>query len=199
MLILVTIGGVAYGAVASLANGAPPEWSALSKVTGLGWSWMALGMVAAVVAASARTRAALLVLVGGIAGYYAVDLLRGVYTDADLDGLPPSTDPAEAPQITSWDALGYDVALWTVAAALVCWPLARIGAKLRDDDVAGLFARLVIPVAAAAEYLLLRLPGELSAQPYSVTVATYVVGGTAGLCVAAMLIARERVPTATRD
>lgn len=189
MLALIAATGGAYGAVASLANGAP-ESAILSKVTGLGWSWAALAIGAAAIATHARTRAALIVLLAAVVGYYVADLLRGVYTGPEFGDATVTIDPTDVPVTTSWDGLLADEVLWSTAAALVCRPLAAIGGALHRSDAAGLLARLTIPAGAAVEYLLLRLPGELAVQPNPVTVATYAIGGAAGVAVIGVMIAR---------
>jgi hypothetical protein len=182
--------GALFGVASSAANHAP-AWNALAKVIGVGWSWAALGILAAAVVRRGRTRTVMAVLVAAVVGYYVADLLAGTYDVIDFSSPLAETDPMDAPVVVSWSGAVADALYWTVFAIIVSWPLARIGAALHRPDARGLAARLVIPAGAAVEMLTLRLPGELAVQPDVVTVGTYVTVAAVGLASVLVLTARH--------
>lgn len=179
------IAGVVFGVVASVVNvsGIP----VVPKIIGVGWSWAAVGIASAAIASKQPTRTVFVVLGAAVAGYYMSDLTLGVYNDTDLSALQASSDPANAPQVTLWGNALTDFVVWLLCAAVVSWPLARIGVATHKDDWWGLAARVTVPLGAATEMLAFRLPSELAVQPSSVTVATYVIVAGLGIAVTALL------------
>ncbi|WP_431246337.1 hypothetical protein [Leifsonia xyli] len=172
--VLLAVGGAVFGILSSLVN-TSPLWAIPSKILGMGWSWAALGIVAAALVPRAPIRSALMVLLCAVFSYYGSDLSLGLY--ASIEG-------------TAWDVLAGDAGIWAAASVLACVPLGMIGAALRRPDVLGVLARLAIPVGAAVEYFVLRLPGEVALQPNPVTVATYAIVATAGTVCAIAIVVR---------
>jgi hypothetical protein len=183
-LTLLAVIGVAFGMCASFADHS--SFVMLSKVTGVGWSWGALGIATAALTRHRPVRAVLLVLVCAVAGYYLTVLAIGGYNDTDFTDPATLADPTLAPVTVNWTAPLDNIAFWSAGAAILCWPLAQIGTATHRPDGWGLAARIAIPVGAAIENLALRLPSELAIQPSPVTVATQT--GVGALSLAAILV-----------
>jgi len=186
VLCALVLAGLAFGALTSVINHSP-GWEVASKIIGVGWSWAAVGILVGAVARRRRARAVLTVLLAAVAGYYLADLAVGSYNTIDFDDPRAAADPMNAAPVTDWSGAALDVVFWAVGAAVVSWPLARIGVATRRGDVWGLLARLAIPLGAAFEVLALRLPGELAVQPNPRTVFVYVAVAAAGLVVAVVI------------
>ncbi|WP_431219844.1 hypothetical protein [Leifsonia xyli] len=178
-LLLLGLGGLIYGILTSLAN-ASPDWAIASKIIGIGWSWAALGIVASAVVPRMPIRGALVCLLCAVVAYYLADGARGLYTAADA-GTGSSS--------IAWGVLAAEMAPWAVAAVVLGIPLALIGAALRRPDMLGLLSRLAIPVGAAVEYFVLRLPAELVDQN-EVLITTCVALGTTGTVCAIAIVVR---------
>lgn len=185
-----TVGGFCFGALVAGINAvsaAHPALIALSQVLGVGWSWAGLGILVGALARRRPAVAAIVTLLLAVVGYYLVDLWNGVYTHHDRDHPGYDIDPTQAPVVTSWDGLIGDMIFWGAAAVLFGWVLGPVGAWARRAGWAGLLCRLVVPVGAAVEMFVLRLPFELQLQPRPVVVATMVAVGSTGLVVAGVL------------
>lgn len=170
--LLVGVGvGLAFGTLVSLVN--VSGIAVLPKVIGDGWSWAAVGIVAAALAPRRPVVIVLLTLTGAVASYYVSDLLFGRYTVGDFSDPQSLPDPGNVPETTDWIGATKDFMLWSLAATVVCWPLSKIGVTTRRNDWWGLAARLVVPLGALVEVLGWRLPVELAIQPSALTVATY--------------------------
>ncbi|QDZ15729.1 hypothetical protein [Humibacter ginsenosidimutans] len=177
--------GAVFGAVTSVVNASGIHM--LPQFLGDGWSWAAIGIAAAALTPRRHTLTVLIVLVAAVAGYYVSDLSLGRYNDFDLSNPVAMADPMHAPMVTRWGDALTDLAMWSACAAVVCWPLARIGAALHRRDIWGLLARLVIPLGALLEVLGTRLPSELRVQPLPLTVAAYLIVVGAAICAIVVL------------
>jgi hypothetical protein len=186
---LFALAGATFGVLTSVVNASGIH--VLPQLLGDGWSWAAIGIAAAALTPKRHALTVLIVLVAAVAGYYLSDLSLGRYNDIDFSSPTALTDPASAPMVTRWGDALTDFAVWSLGAAIVCWPLGRIGAALHRHDIWGLAARIAIPLGAVLEVLLFRLPAELRVQPSALTVATYLTVATAGVVVIAVLCVRH--------
>ncbi len=185
-----TVGGFCFGALVAGLNAvsaAHPALVVLSQVLGVGWSWAGLGILVGALARRRPAVAAVVTLLPAVVGYYLVDLRNGVYTHHDRDHPVYDIDPTQAPVVTSWDGLVGDMIFWGAAALLLGLVLGPVGAWTTRSGRSGLLCRLVVPVGAAVEIFVLRLPFELQLQPRPVVVATMAAVGWIGLVVAAVL------------
>jgi len=184
--VALAVAGLIFGALVSAANHSPGLLVA-SKVVGVGWSWAALGIIVALATKRRPTAIVASVLVAAVAGYYISEVSIGVYTTINFDSPLTYIDPANAPQVVLWSGVLVDFTAWTAVAILVSHPLAIIGAATARLDAWGLVARMVIPIGASTEMLILKLPFELAVQPNLTTVRTYLSVAIVGLGAAAIL------------
>ncbi|MDN4609564.1 hypothetical protein [Arthrobacter burdickii] len=184
------VGGFCFGVLVAAVNavsGAHPALVALSQVLGVGWSWAGLGVVAGANAVRRPAVTASGTLLLAVVGYYLVDLWNGVYAHQDQDHPMYGIDPTQAPVITSWDGVVGDMTFWGAAAVVSGLVLGPVGVVAGHPTWRGLLCRLVVPVGAAVEMFMLRLPFELQLQPRPVVVTTMAVVGLAGLITAGAL------------
>jgi hypothetical protein len=182
---LFAVAGGGFGAFTSTVNvsGIP----VVPQIIGVGWSWAVVGIASAAIAFKQPTLTVLVVLVAAVAGYYISDLRLGVYNVIDFSTSQATSDPTNAPQVTLWGGALTDFGTWSLCAAVVSWPLARIGVAIHRNDWWGLAARPTVPLGSAIEVLTFRLPSELAIQPRSVIVATYVTVASLSIPVTALL------------
>jgi hypothetical protein len=180
--------GLLFGVIVSLLNGSSfPLLVAASLVLGVGWSWAALAVAMGALAAS-PVRASLrgaMSLVMAVVGYYATDLMRGVYRSVDQVGPHMNT-------FTDWHGALTDLTYWSAIAVVLGPLLGLVGWGTRRRGPAGLICRLVVPAAAAME-MIWRLRGETRFQPHAaIADVTWIGVGIIAIAAGALLVARHR-------
>jgi hypothetical protein len=179
--------GLLFGAIVSILNGSSflPAVVA-SLILGVGWSWAAVAVVMGALAASpmrASMRGATS-LVMAVVGYYATDLVRGVYRIAEQSGAHMTT-------FTDWHGALTDLGYWSAMAVVSGLLLGWVGWETRRSGPIGLICQLVVPAAAAME-MIWRLRGESSFQPHpGVAKVTWMGVGLAAIAAGAVLVARH--------
>lgn len=186
--------GLAFGALTASVNalsGSHPVLKPLSQVLGSGWAWAGIGVLAGALLVTRPSRAAVLTLLSAVIGYYLVDLWRGVYVALDPSDPLYNVDPAHAGTVTLWASLAGDLMRWGVAAVLLGPLLGLVGVATRRSDWLGLCCRLAIPLGAAVEMLVMRLPVEIQSAGRPVVVTTVLVVGLVGVVTAVAMCVRH--------
>lgn len=186
------LGGAGFGALTSEINALSTTSSyfvPLSQVLGVGWSWAAVGLLAGSRVIRRPVVAAILTLLSAVLGYYLIDLWNGVYTRV----VPPAPSPADPVHLsfgTAWVDLATDAVFWGASAVVLGSLLGPMGSAVHRGDKWGLFCRPAVPVGAAVEMLVLRLPAELRIQPRPLVVVTMTTIALSGIATAVALSAR---------